>query len=525
MASPGSIKRWDDEADVVVLGFGLSGAVTAMTAHDTDPNADVLIIEKNPEKYAGGNSRVSGQSLFPPEDVDLLMMYQQSMNFPNPIPEDLLRTWAEEMVAQVPWIDRMASEVGMEFVRRGGQNLPRESIVADPNSLNPGEPTAEFPDMPGAKAFRGGGTIEPNPSGVWNAFKAQVDRRPRIRRRFETAAYDLVQDPDSLEVVGVLVKSGGQTLAIKARRALVMCVGGFENNMQMQKDYFGMERVYTLGNPANTGDGLKMLQKAGADMWHLRTRNQSGGFWPSMKFPEFEAAFFRNIRMTSGSWIEIGKDNQRFYNEGIPYGPTHYREKIHGHWVDTPHAFAMPVHMIFDEATRKQDRLTLDRDWMGWNLVVEKYEWSQDNSKEVAKGWIIKADSIRELAEKMGRDADEVEATINRYNEAARTGNDPEYNRPAASMRPIENGPFYAVEIVPAIVVTVGGGVRNSKSQVLDTNGNPIPRLYEAGELGSTHGNLYQNGSFLTECMVFGKIAGRNAVAETPQVEAPVGVA
>lgn len=515
MASLGSVKRWDDEADVVVLGFGLSGAVTAMTAHDTDPDADVLIVEKMPEQFAGGNSRASGQSLFPPHNLDLLLTYQRALNEPNPIPDDLLRTWAEEMVAQEPWIERMAAEVGLQYTRNeGNQRRDRLGDGEEQPSLDPGRSRAEFPDYPGSSAVDYLATIQPNPSGVWKAFKAQVDRRPRIRRRFETAAYDFVQDPDSLEVFGVLVRSGGQEMAIRARRAVVICVGGFENNPQMQKDYFGLDRVYTMGTPGNTGDGLKMLQKAGAEMWHLRSFNQTGGFWPAMKFPEFEGAFFRNIRMTSGSWIDVAKDNRRFYNEGIPYGPTHYREYKHGHWMDVPVPYVLPVHMVFDETTRKQDRITLDRDWMGWNHVVLNYRWSQDNSTEIEKGWIVKADTIRDLARKIGRNVDAFEKCITDFNHFAETGHDPEFDRPAETMKPIATPPFYAVEIVPAIVCTTGGGKRNSRSQVIATNGNPIPRLYEAGELGSTLANIYQNGSFLTECMVFGRIAGRNAVAE-----------
>ncbi|MFN8534053.1 MAG: FAD-binding protein [Dehalococcoidia bacterium] len=405
----------------------------------------------------------------------------------------------------------MAAEVGMSCTRnRAGC---RQS--GSPSRRSTPEPRAEFPINPGLPSSAIPRDDHPEPLGRLERLQGPGRPTARIRRRFETAAYDLVQDPDTLEVFGVLVRSGNRELAIRARQAVIMCTGGFENNAQMQKDYFGLDRVYTLGTPGNTGDGLKMLQKAGAEMWHLRSRNQSGGFWPAMKFPEYEGAFFRNIRMTSGNWIDIGKDSRRFYNEGIPYGPTHYREFKNGHWVDVPLPYVLPAHMIFDEATRLQDRICLDRDWMGWNHVVLNYRWSQDNSVEVEKGWIVKADSIRELAEKIGRDPAALEAVVSDYNRFARNGQDPEFGRPAESMKPIANGPFYAVELVPAIVCTTGGGVRNSKSQVIDTNGAPIPRLYEAGELGSTIANIYQNGSFLTECMVFGRLAGRHAVRET----------
>ena len=76
------------------------------------------------------------------------------------------------------------------------------------------------------------------------------------------------------------------------------------------------------------------------------------------------------------------------------------------------------------------------------------------------------------------------------------------------SLRP----PYYAIEIVPAIVCTGGGARRNMESEVLDHAGRAIPRLYEAGELGSMFSNLYQNGSYLTEAMISGRAAGREVV-------------
>ena len=81
-------------------------------------------------------------------------------------------------------------------------------------------------------------------------------------------------------------------------------------------------------------------------------------------------------------------------------------------------------------------------------------------------------------------------------------------------MAEIKTPPFYAVEIVPAIVASTGGGKRNSQSQVLDFDGNPIPRLYEVGELGSMISNIYQNGSFLTECMISGKMAAKAIIKQ-----------
>ncbi len=502
MASLNSITTWDDETDVLIAGYGLAGAVTAIEAHDTDPDADILILEKNPEHLAGGNSRASGQTLWCPKDVEATIAYQRALNEPNPVDETLLRVWAEAMATQEPWIEQKAAEAGMEYVRRSARP------GADPNHV-----TVEFEELPGAKqAVSYNSTIEPNPSGVWNAFRIHVEKRPRIRLSFETRAAELVQDPDTGEVYGLIVERDGRRQAIRARRGVVMTTGSFEGSLQMQRDYWGAEEIYALGNPYNTGDGIKILQKAGADLWHMRNFTQTGGLQPAIKVDEYPAAFFRQQFMDGTSWIDVAADGKRYYDEGIFYAYTHYRMKRHGKWLDVPTHQMLPVHMILDETTRLAQPLAAT--WKSWNIVVEGYEWSEDNSKEIEKGWIAKADSIRELAVLIGRDPDVLEDTVNRYNEAARSGNDPEYGRSADRMTPIENGPFYAVKVVPGVVAHTGGARRNERSQVLNHDGQAIPRLYEAGEMGSIFANIYQNGGFLAECIAFGRIAGRNAVAE-----------
>lgn len=499
MATLSSVKEWHDETDVLILGFGLAGACTAIEARDLDPNADILIVEKMDEANVGGNSRVAGQSLLMSENVEALIAYYEKMSYANPIPPAMLREWAERMVALRPWIEERAKQAGSQFILGTGFT-DRPAVL-------------EFPEYGAADAIAHTATILPIPSGVWLAFKKNVDQR-NIRTLFEAPVVDLVQDPDTLEVFGAIVNHKGVKKAIKARRGVIMSTGGFENNLQMQRDYFGLGEAYALGTPGNTGDGLKILQKAGADMWHLRSQGQPGGIWPGFKVPEFETVYLRQLFWQTFSWIEIAADHKRFYNETAELQLTHYKEKKHGHYVDTPHAAVGPVHMIFDEFTRAHNCLVIK--FMGWNGVVRDHEWSDDNLAEVESGLILKADTIEELAEKMGRPVDEVVATVNQYNEACATGNDTQHERRKETLQPIAQGPFYAIRVVPAIVCTGGGARRTIESEVLDHNHNPIPRLYEAGELGSMFSQLYQNGSYLTEAMISGRAAGRNVVTSKP---------
>ena len=83
-------------------------------------------------------------------------------------------------------------------------------------------------------------------------------------------------------------------------------------------------------------------------------------------------------------------------------------------------------------------------------------------------------------------------------------------------LSPLGPGPYYAVELSPSMINTQGGPRRNEKGQIVRPDGTPIPRPYSAGELGSIYSYLYQGTGNIGECLVFGRIAARNAVAETP---------
>jgi succinate dehydrogenase/fumarate reductase flavoprotein subunit len=480
---------------VLIAGYGVAGCAAAIEAIDSDPRADVLIVEKMAEEWAGGNGRASGQSLLISHDADALYEYQKNMSFTNPPPDDMLREWARRMAKLEPYIEARVKEAGTRYVKGSG--------------WSEGDAVYEFPEYGAENAVAYNAIIMPIPSGVWITMKACVEKR-RVRRLFEHPIVDLVQDPDSLEVYGAIVVHGGVRKAIRARRGVVLATGGYEADPELQRNYFGFAEVYPLGTPANTGDGLRILQKAGAELWHLRNFGQSGGVWPGFKVPDHDTAYLRRHLWQTFSWFEIGADDRRFYDEGANLYYTHYKEKRHGWWVDTPHAQAMPVHMVFDEKTRAHNCLVTHA--MTWVTAVRKQRWSDDNLAEIEKGWILRADSIAELAAKMGRDPVRVQAAVDRYNAACRAKHDPDFGRPVHTLQALESPPYYAVRIVPTIVCTSGGAKRNIESEVLTPAGASIPRLYEAGELGSMVSHLYQNGSYLTEAMISGRAAGGNAV-------------
>jgi succinate dehydrogenase/fumarate reductase flavoprotein subunit len=164
-----------------------------------------------------------------------------------------------------------------------------------------------------------------------------------------------------------------------------------------------------------------------------------------------------------------------------------------------------PSFMVFDETTRLSGPIGPQPN--GHNRT---YDWSADNSVEIDRGWIHKANTIAELAGLIGVPAAELERTFDRYNTAVRSGND-DFRRVIQKMEPVEKPPFYAVALWPCLLNTQGGPRRNARAEVLDAHGQPIPGLFSAGELGSMWGQLYPGAGNIGEALVTGQIAARSA--------------
>ena len=145
---------------------------------------------------------------------------------------------------------------------------------------------------------------------------------------------------------------------------------------------------------------------------------------------------------------------------------------------------------------------------------------SDDNLKEVDNGILARADTLAELAQKLGLDAQAVAASVARWNEQCARGThgehgeDSDFGRPPASMIPIVKPPFYGASVWATLSNTQGGPVHDAQSRIIDAYGQPIPRLYAAGENGSAFGHLYLSGGNIAECFVTGRIAGKHVACE-----------
>jgi succinate dehydrogenase/fumarate reductase flavoprotein subunit len=482
--------RWDVEADVVVVGFGAAGVAASVTAHDL--GAKVVILEKAPEGQEGGNTRVAGQGYLNTSSADDAAAYLTALCGPYTVPEKMVRVWAEEMGANNSWL---------------------ASLGGDPQEHQHPPVGIEFPDLPGAGCvhkFHDGPTY--GYSYTWKRFESLVKQRP-ISVLYGTPGRELVQHDTTKEILGVRAQRGEKTLNVKARRGVVLTCGGFENNQEMIRNYLpGIPYCYTSGSPYNEGDGITMALSVGADLWHM---NNYAGPSMALKVPEVPTSFSMQAlhfsKQMAGGMIVVGPDGRRFCDE--KFKTRHGKVPVNGRWL--PLATPCPMFMIIDHMLFSAGPLYDKHPSHGWTQIIERYEWSPDNSAELAKGWVKSAGTLSALAAQIGIEPAALTATVNRWNRGCDERADDDFGR-KLMLEPIAAPPFYAVELSPSMLNTQGGPRRNENGQIVRPNGSPIPRLYSAGELGSIYSYLYQGTGNIGVCLAFGRISGRNAAGEAP---------
>jgi succinate dehydrogenase/fumarate reductase flavoprotein subunit len=302
------------------------------------------------------------------------------------------------------------------------------------------------------------------------------------------------------EVIGIYARSQGRDMAIKAAKGVVLTCGTFAFNESMIRAYMPCYPMGFEGNPANTGDGIRMALDVGGDLWHMTAQ---GGGGMLMKFPGLPMPVRPSFG--TGSYMIVGKTGKRFIAESklttstarlwaqLVYDTVKYT------WPQ------IPAYYVFDKKRKDAGRIVST--FVGPTGSFGMYKWTADNSDEVARGWIVSADTIGELAAKMNLDPATLEQEVAKFNGYATTGNDADFGRTATTMKPLDTPPYYAVVLWPHCR-TAGGPRRNGKAQVVDAYGEPIPRLYVAGELG-----VPQSQAYIGECVAFGRIAGEGVAA------------
>ncbi len=476
---------WDHEADVVIVGYGGAGASAALTA--IDAGAKVLVLEKNPE--GGGNTKYSGGSMREYLDVEKASDYIESL-CDGTTERDVIETFVREASLNTEWMKGM----GAEIAPRG---LPKRFPISAPVAY----PTTRGAEGIGSR-LRIKGATESGGIDLWGVLARKAAEK-KVNVLCSTPAKQLLIEKD-LGVSGVVATNGDKDIRVRARRAVILTCGGFEYDQKMHLNYLG-QSYFGLCNPGNTGDGIRLAAEIGADLWHMSGTASSLGF----KFPEFPFAIRQFI--SSPGFIYVDQLGKRYMDEPgtdshLLWAPTSYID------TKTLQRTRIPSYVILDEDTRLKGPVAET----GRGKVSDVYQWSADNSAEIRKGWIKASDTIAGLAAQINVRPDVLQQTVAHYNMQCVGGYDPEFGRAPDTLVPIGRPPYYALELWPCLFNTQGGPKRNARAQVLDVRGNPIKRLYSAGELGSLWHRNYPGAGNVSEALAYGRIAGRNAAAELP---------
>ncbi len=471
-------QRWDRTTDGLVVGFGGAGACAAAVAGDA--GAEVLVLEKRDE--AGGSTAVSGGAVYAANTSvqkangildSAEKMYQHYLNTGKGLNNlELARIASDQSADNIDWLIEL------------GGNFPRPPTLSGQEVNVGSEPIARvhsitYQNLPGGAAL----------------FQVMADAAHSKGALVlpKTEGKHLVVN-DQGEVIGVKAQNSGKEIFIKARKAVILTTGGFTRNKEMLAAY-SRQGYYShpLGVPDLTGDGLRMALALGANVVNM---SEILGV-PGLTLPGAERANYAFWSFSSDlSGIFVNVEGKRFVDEFTFYD-----------WKNTE-LLAQPearCFSVFDDNVRKT----------GKGRIVAGF--SDDLEKEVTSGVILRADTIKALAEKMKTPADVLQRTITKWNTDVKAGTDTDFGRKAA-LGPLETPPFYAFETFSTMFDTSGGLKIDAKAQVVDVWGNVIPRLYAAGSTsGGVIGEVYPgSGTALNALLTFGRIAGKNAAAEKP---------
>ncbi len=326
-------------------------------------------------------------------------------------------------------------------------------------------------------------------------------------------------------VVGVEATVDGEPTVFKARYGVVLGTGGFEHNAEMRTKYQRQPITtdWTTGAAANTGDGILAGMEVGADIGFMED-----SWWGPTIFKGEGKPWFALAERNLPGAIMVNADGKRFGNESAPYV-----EAVHtmygGKWGqgDGP-GENIPAWLVFDQ--RYRNRYIFAGLQPGQRFPSR---WMENDN-------IVKADTLEELAQRLGVPADNLAATVARFNAFAEKGVDEDFGRgkshydryygdptvkPNPCLAALVQGPFYAAKIVPGDLGTKGGLVTDTAARVLRADGTVIEGLYASGNSSTpVMGHTYAGpGATIGPALTFGYLAVMDIVEKAREEKAPTG--
>lgn len=558
--------QYDHTVDVLVVGSGGGGMTAALKADAA--GLSTLIVEKSPK--FGGSTALSGGGIWVPgapsqrragyrPDPEGVFDYLKTIT-DGLVSDERLRAYVDAAPEMMDFLER--SSDWFEFVWKPGYadyypELPggseRGSTINVPE-IDLRKLGAEEQNLLAPLALAPKGIwfapkdlrlfyqVRQNWRGkavlvklIWRMFRARVfgDRMAAIgqslmaRMRLALQEHDiplwlsspmteLITDVDG-RVVGAVVERDGNPLRIGARGGVVLATGGFDHDMEWRRRYLPLlEKDWSFGNPAATGDGIRAGEKVGA-----ATELLDEAWWfPAMCWPDGRLQFMLNERMMPAQFVVNGA-GERFINEAAPYMDFAHA-MIEGQQSGIDH---VPCWLVTDIAS-------FHRYVVGGHLPIPKVPFAPvPTGRKIPQAWldsgiVAAAGSFEELATKIGVPPAELRNTATRFNDLARRGHDDDFNRgdsaydnyygdptlPNPNLAPLGKPPYLAFQIILGDLGTSGGLLTDEHARVLREDGSVIAGLYATGNTSAAvMGRSYAGaGATIGPAMTFGYVAAQH---------------
>jgi flavocytochrome c len=382
---------------------------------------------------------------------------------------DLIRTYAEGAVDTFDWL---TDDIGVQFkddyifMAIGGKWTRGHQI--------------DMTAATGAEGDNGGNVYITKLKERTDANGVEIYTEANVKK--------ILLDENGRACGAVAERSDGSTLTVNASKGVILATGGFAANAEMVYEYSNGTITTPLTSCAvsSTGDGIGLAEEVGASMTDL-DQIQVHPLGDPIDDCGCVSEFVGNW-LGAQYYMFVNKEGERFVKED----GTRYE-------------------MSMAELEQTDAQM--------W-LIVDSSQIAGDDSRTaqieslIADGHTVKGETLEELAEQIGVDAQVLQATVDKYNAGMENGED-EFGKATDPNATISVGPFYASLRTPTVHHTMGGVTINSDTEVIDTEGNVIPGLYAAGEVvGGIHGNNRLGGNAFSDIMTFGRIAGEKAAAE-----------
>lgn len=451
------------ECDVLVIGAGAAGVITAYSACEN--GAKVIVLEKTDSISSRGhdigciNSRAHKELGIELDPAQIRNAYSQLVN--NKVDMRLFDLWLNNSGAAVDhYLDIMDAQ-GIEHC------VPAlDEVCTLPE--NQGNPCIE--------AFRTGVDFGKEGASVTEDGEKYMHRAVRILSElgtdmgvefmFSTPAEQLVQD-ESGKVLGAVAKnSDGEYIKVLATKGTVLATGGIGQSEEMLREWCPAALRFpanVLSDPeSNTGDGLCM------GLWAGGARQFTN---PALMTIPVSSAPGGSFAEHYG-WLRVNLEGKRFFNEmtvrpAISYGTAMQPQAL--------------TFSLFDARWKEKILQAIPS-----GLVLQSQKAVPDNAderlqKDLENGVAFSADSLEELAEMIGCPADELVATVNRYNELCAKGKDEDFRKDAQFLTTVDTPPYYASRNKTGVLVVMYGLHVDAHLRVCDFNDNPIEGLYAVG--------------------------------------------